>query len=342
MSVNTIQNVFRQLEATNLVERHPRRGGFVKSKPRRPVITSRATTVAVVIDHGSNAADTGSWAYRIIRGCDRTLAEAGFHTAIFSFSDDDPDALSKVLAKIDEAGATLAGVLCFIRNASRRLPQELDARDVPWVSVNPARDHAAQNFVAQDALHAGRLVGRCFARMDLPRIAMLSEPLVVGRSSSDWYLGLLQGWLERGKRSRDVDFVRSGGVDEPDGFAAIRAYLDTDGKPGAIVATGDMLALGAARAVREAGLAVGEQTHVIGATGLEIAQYSHPPLTVSQVPMERMGDEAARMLLEMAREGVRRLLGRYLPTKVIVRQSCPIPAEIIEEEAKSLAEENEI
>src|SRR5207244_8640644 len=35
VSINTIQNAFRQLEAHNLVERRPRLGGFVKAKPSR-------------------------------------------------------------------------------------------------------------------------------------------------------------------------------------------------------------------------------------------------------------------------------------------------------------------
>ena len=63
------------------------------------------------------------------------------------------------------------------------------------------------------------------------------------------------------------------------------------------------------------------------------------PTPVSAVPMEKMGEEAARMLLEMAREGVRRLTGRYIPARLIVRESWQIPASVIEEEEKSIAEE---
>jgi DNA-binding LacI/PurR family transcriptional regulator len=55
--------------------------------------------------------------------------------------------------------------------------------------------------------------------------------------------------------------------------------------------------------------------------------------------MEHMGRAAAQMLLEMAREGVRRLLGRYIPARLIVRASCPIPAGIVEKESKLIAEE---
>ena len=52
--------------------------------------------------------------------------------------------------------------------------------------------------------------------------------------------------------------------------------------------------------------------------------------------MERMGHEAARMLLQMARDNVSRLIGRYVPAPLIVRESFPIAKELIEEESVGL------
>src|SRR3954447_21474920 len=60
VSVNTIQTAFRELEATDLVERRPRLGGFVKQRPGRatPVAggapRTRATTIGVVVHHAGN------------------------------------------------------------------------------------------------------------------------------------------------------------------------------------------------------------------------------------------------------------------------------------------------
>lgn len=350
VSVNTIQTAFRELEASDLVERRPRRGGFVKNRPRRhngngngnghtPASTSRATTIGVAVHHAGNVDASGTWAERIIRGCGRELAEAGFHLALFSFDQRDPEARTKVLAKIDEAGDTLAGVLHFTTPGMAALLRDLDERNIGWVSVNPLRDHAAQNFVAQDALRAGRLIARCFARMGHQRVMILGDRIMAGRSTGELYLGFMQGWLESDRRSRDTEFIYSGAVGEVDGYRALTSHLKTEPRPDAILATGDYVAIGALRALRERGLEPGRDVHVIGATGLELAQFSHPPLTVSEVPMEQMGQAAAQMLLEMAREGVRRMLGRYLPARLIVRASCPIPPRIVEEETKRIEEE---
>jgi LacI family transcriptional regulator len=345
VSVNTIQNAFRELEATDLVERRPRLGGFVKNIPGQPAARSiaspRATTIGVVVHHAGNVDASGTWADRIIRGCGRELAEAGFHVAIFSFDEDEPTALQKVLSKIDEAGETLGGVLYFTCPTLGDLPRELDERNIGWVTVNPSRDHATQNFVAQDALHAARLIARCFARMGRDRVLVLGDRIQAGRSTGELYLGFLQGWLESGRRSPDIDFIYTGGVGESHGYRTLAQRLATEPAPHAVLATGDYIAIGAMRALRDGGLEVGRDVHVVGATGLELAQFSHPPLTVSEVPMEAMGRAAAQMLLEMAREGVRRMLGRYLPARLIVRESCPIPAEVVEEESRRIEEESQ-
>ena len=46
---------------------------------------------------------------RIIRGCGRELAEAGFHVAIFSFDQNEPSSLDKVLAIFRRAEGELEG-----------------------------------------------------------------------------------------------------------------------------------------------------------------------------------------------------------------------------------------
>jgi DNA-binding LacI/PurR family transcriptional regulator len=104
-----------------------------------------------------------------------------------------------------------------------------------------------------------------------------------------------------------------------------------------VFASGDLLALGAIRLFREQGINVPSQVGVIGATGLKMGAYTHPSLTVLDTPMERMGREAGRMLLEMSRQNVSRLIGRYVPAPVVVRESFPIPPELIEEESRGLS-----
>jgi LacI family transcriptional regulator len=336
VSVNTIQSAFRGLEADNLVERRPGIGGYVKGRHSRPGALRRASTFAVIgpqaaIQAGDLAGDL--WGYRIIRGLDAEVAPSGFPLTTFSYSISDEDkALPKLLEKIDQAGGTVAGVLCFVNDTIAGVLDELDRRNIPWVTVNRSKEHAAHNFVTHDAFRGGRLIGRCFARMGFDRVAILSVPLAMGRSGGDKYFGFQQGWIEAGMPTRGIDFVQcESGYDEV-GHDNFLAYVEKYGPPRAVFTGGDFLALGAIRACRELGLAVPEQVAVVGSTGLDVAAYSHPSLTVLDTPMEQMGSNAGQMLLEMAREGVRRMTGRYVKANLTIRESCPIPADLLAQE----------
>src|SRR5437762_8382127 len=59
VSINTVQNAFRHLEAHDLVERRPRLGGFVKAKPSRTAsphapAPRKATVLGVVTRFSEN------------------------------------------------------------------------------------------------------------------------------------------------------------------------------------------------------------------------------------------------------------------------------------------------
>ncbi|HZZ43446.1 MAG TPA: substrate-binding domain-containing protein [Tepidisphaeraceae bacterium] len=341
VSVNTIQNAFRELEASDLVERRPRLGGFVKARPKVRI----ASAIAVVGPYtteglaASEADEPHSWGYRIIRGCDAELGEANIHVSMFSYPPGDPNPIPKILAKIDQALDSLGGILLFPRPETAALRDELDRRNIPWVTVNRPREHAAQNFVSAEVVLPSRLVARCFAKLKVRRAVFLCNCLSIGNSTNDKYLGFMQGWLESGMPSRDVDFISCGNMTESVGYEHIKPYLDSQGVPDAIFAAGDLLALGALRALRERNVNVGTDTFLVGSTGLQLATYANPPLTVIQTPMEQMGREAARMLLEMHREGVRRMIGRYVASPVVVRDSCPISPELLDRELKQIEQE---
>lgn len=339
VSVNTIQNAFRELEAHNLVERRPRLGGFVKKLNGSALHRRTATTIAAV-NAATDLVDTSEsrddWGYRIIRGCEQELAKSGYHVAMFSYNASDPEALVKIVDKIEQSGDSLAGLLCFMSPTLNGLLEELDSRNLPWVTINRPKEHAAQNFVTHDAFNGARLAGRCLAKMNYESVVVLSDEMRSSRSNGDKFFGLLEGWVECGARSRHVDFVRAESYQEQDGYDAFRAHVDKFGAPRAVFATGDYLALGAIRACRDMGFSVPEQVAVIGATGLQVAAYSHPPLTVLDTPMEQLGREAAEMLLDMAREGTRRVIGRYVPSSIIVRGSLPINDGLLEQEKSAI------
>ena len=83
----------------------------------------------------------------------------------------------------------------------------------------------------------------------------------------------------------------------------------------AVFAISDNMAIGAMRALQDAGRTIPADCSVIAIDGLELSAYIEPPLTTLCQPMEQMGRESVRQLLRlMSGEGVH--TQQILPTQL--------------------------
>lgn len=66
----------------------------------------------------------------------------------------------------------------------------------------------------------------------------------------------------------------------------------------ALICHNDEVALGALRALREAGLSVPQDVSLVGFDGTELAAHADPPLTTMQMPLEAIGARGVELLLQ--------------------------------------------
>jgi LacI family transcriptional regulator len=115
------------------------------------------------------------------------------------------------------------------------------------------------------------------------------------------------------------------------GYVRMREWLADDWeKTGctAIMAQNDETAIGAMRALHQAGLRVPEDVSVIGFDGTIIAEHVTPSLSTMEVPLREIGATGLQRLLKLIREGSRPLTpgtadgpSEILPTRLIARDS---------------------
>ena len=92
--------------------------------------------------------------------------------------------------------------------------------------------------------------------------------------------------------------------------------------PTAIFAANDLCAEGAIRAIRAAGLSVPNDVAVVGYDDTWYATLTEPPLTTVHMPIDEMGEMAARMLIARL-EGDKSIDPQpVLPVSLTVRHSC--------------------
>jgi DNA-binding LacI/PurR family transcriptional regulator len=106
------------------------------------------------------------------------------------------------------------------------------------------------------------------------------------------------------------------------GYRAMRQILASNARPTALFAGNDTIAIGAMRAVREAGLSIPEDFAVVGYDDIPVAAFTNPSLTTVRSYAFEQGKllgEAAIELMEGKQIGSQQ---DVLPVELIIRTSC--------------------
>jgi DNA-binding LacI/PurR family transcriptional regulator len=96
--------------------------------------------------------------------------------------------------------------------------------------------------------------------------------------------------------------------------------------PTAIFGANDLIALGALRAAREAGLECPGQVSLVGFNDIPFAEFFGPPLTTVHVPQHDMGVRAACLLLSQIEGNPIETRRVVLDVHLVVRGSTAAPA----------------
>jgi LacI family transcriptional regulator len=98
----------------------------------------------------------------------------------------------------------------------------------------------------------------------------------------------------------DTDLLRAD-FTELSGYIEMNQFLKKMGKnlPSAMVCANDEMAMGAARAIQEAGLQIPNDMAVVGFDDIYVSKYFTPSLTTIEVPRKQWGITAAKTLFRM-------------------------------------------
>ena len=107
---------------------------------------------------------------------------------------------------------------------------------------------------------------------------------------------------------------------EQEGYNATRTLLQKSNSVDAIVGASDLIAIGAIKAIEEAGMRVPDDVAVMGFDDIPMASYTHPPLSTVQQNTTLAGELLVESLLKKVKgEPVESML---LPAKLVIRGSC--------------------
>ncbi|MDE2597528.1 MAG: LacI family DNA-binding transcriptional regulator [Sphingomonadales bacterium] len=186
---------------------------------------------------------------------------------------------------------------------------------VRWGSV---RDDNVGATVGSDNFGAGRLAGAHLIGLGRKRIAFLGQADEHYPEFADRYRGLCAALAEAGEMP-DPALLRGALSHEDEGYAATQAMLAEGLSFDAIFAASDLIAIGAMRALAEAGKAIPGDVAVVGFDDLPAASMTNPPLTTVMQDLKGAGELLLETLVALIED--RDPPPRTLPARLIVRRS---------------------
>jgi DNA-binding LacI/PurR family transcriptional regulator len=183
-------------------------------------------------------------------------------------------------------------------------PEDLPSREVkiPLVLVGEHLQDAAvpYDLIANSNVAAARVATKHLLELGRRRIAAIGKvqtPLPAGTAGLRRLRGYTEALAEAGLPLDTQFIMQVASYSRGEGARAMRQLLALDAPPDAVFCFNDLLALGALRALHEAGRRVPEDVAVIGFDDIEEARFAIPSLTTIAPDKEQIGELAISFLL---------------------------------------------
>lgn len=195
---------------------------------------------------------------------------------------------------------------------------QLQEAEIPFVFIGRPSEAEGINYVDADNVKGGYLAASHLIDLGYRRIGTIASDQ--NTAGDDRLTGYRSALKERGL-AIEKDLLAFGDYTLESGYAAMKALIQH--KPEAVFVASDTMALGALRALREAGLRAPEDIALVSHDDLPPATQADPPLTTVQQQIATTGQMAVEKLAQIIMTGKACPAQHIInPVKLIVRASC--------------------
>ncbi|UZF55566.1 LacI family transcriptional regulator [Gordonia polyisoprenivorans] len=311
--VSTASRVLRQPEpvdgwspSAQRVRRAAEELGYRRNVWAASLRTRKTTTLGVVMTRLTDGVVATTY-----QGIDEAATRAGYSVLLAS-PPDDADAQRDAIELL--VGRRVDGLLLGGLHAPAAEFIESLTVNVPMLTVTRHAD-AGLPFVGGDDRGGGRLAARHLIDRGYTDLAVIGGP-AHATTATDRLAGFLDGLGEAGIELPPNRIVTSA-FDVDGGIAAGRQLLDGPDRPRAIFTVSDTIAIGVLGVARDLDLQIPADLALVGYNDIPIAAQLPVPLTTVASPARRIGETAARGLLDLI-EG-RDVESVLLPVELIAR-----------------------
>jgi LacI family transcriptional regulator len=202
----------------------------------------------------------------------------------------------------------------------------LRRRKFPFICVTEAELNSDVSYVDADQVEMAQSLADHLLDLGHRKILVIcGEPAHVNVPQR--IEGCSRAFQGRGLTLAEAVFL-AGDYRYQSGYERVRTFLDNTPRtdwPTAIYCFNDFLAQAALQAIGEKGLRCPEDISVVGIDDDRSAATTIPPLTTMRLPLQKIGQKAVDMLLEMINSTESTLHQVNLPAELILRNSTAPP-----------------
>jgi DNA-binding LacI/PurR family transcriptional regulator len=285
---------------------------YVPNHAARSLVTRRSDSVAVVIPEPTAQVFGDPFFPRVLRGITDALADESMQLVLLMpQARADEQRVERYLA-----AGHVDGVLLISLHGSDPLPETLRRDAVPLV-VGGRPPSAGISYVDVDNRGGAANAVRHLLDRGCARVATIAGPQDMA-AGADRLVGYRDG-LGGGVGNREL--VEAGDFTLEGGRAAMERLLVRAPELDGVFVASDLMAVGAIAALRAAGRAIPGDVAVVGFDDSPLATTTHPPLSSVRQPIEEMGREMTRLLMQEVRAPGGNPRHVILDTGLVTRES---------------------
>ncbi len=299
VSISTVSRVLN--DRPDVSEENRRRimaviqsSNYIPNNSARDLVKTKADAIGLVVRGVSNPFYTD-----IIQAIESAITAAGYTMVMQQIGSSDDEVKCGAMMERDKR---LQGLI-FLGGRYDYTPGELAVLNVPFVccsytnSYGTLPEDAYSSVSIADQEEAFRAVEELY-RLGHRRIAALVSRTDDRSVSQLRYQGYVRALEAHGLPLDPELVITTESFDIGPAYEAVARRLGEGASFTALFAIADHMAMGAMRALREAGLRVPEDCSVMAIDGLEVTEYIHPALTTLCQPMAELGRRSVELLLQ--------------------------------------------
>jgi LacI family transcriptional regulator len=290
--------------------------GYHPNAAARTLASQRSWTIGLVLPQSVSFFFTDPYYPHLTKGIAQACNQYNYTLAFFLVGSKDDE--EKIFPRVSRKGLLDGVIVQAGHHGDQQIIGQLIDANMPLVVAGRPFRSDNVSFIDTDNVNAAYNAVNHLIRLGYRRIGTITGPAnsTVGIDRKNGYLKVLN---ERNKIV-DESLISEGDFTEAGGYYAMQKLLPS--KPDAIFAASDIMAIGAMRAVREAGLKIPDDIALVGFDDLPIATLSDVQLTTVRQPVIQFGIKAVEILIDLIENGVKPPRRIIMDTELVIRESC--------------------